>query len=81
MIDNLNSVDPEVSLKPLQDLRAGIKEFFDELEQRFSKLEKRIEIVSDENSNLRERVFDLERSDPDFVDPADYNRPDAEDEQ
>jgi len=58
-----------------------LKDFINTLEERFSKLEKHLEAVATENADLRERLFDLERSESGFIDPADCNRPDVEDEQ
>jgi chaperonin cofactor prefoldin len=65
----------------MDELSKLLKEFSENLEKRFSALEKRIEATATESANLRERVFDLERGTPGFKDPSDFNRPDEVDEQ
>lgn len=65
----------------MEKLKEVLKEFTDSIEERFSKLEKLLNTTVEECANLRERIFDLERSEPGFKDPSDFNRPDVEDEQ
>lgn len=51
-----------------------LKEFSENIEKRFSVLEKRIEATATENADLRERLIDLERATGNF--PDEYSEDD-----